>query len=326
MAKIIEALRKSDTLLIPLAEKEPLPRPYRPEPSSTVPEPAEEIPFIEVGGKNTPTEASASVLACSLKKSARVQVQDRPVRQSLAEPSPSETARYPITALKFIPIPGEPVPLRLPHERFSSDLVALHHPDFPVSAQYRTLAEALANQMPAGQPQVLLFAAAVPSIDTASVVLNLGITRAGQTGFRVVVVDVNLHKPGVASRLGIPETPGLQDVLAGRIALKGALQETGHNCLFALTAGKPADDCLNPLAGEALRSVLRHLRGRFDWVLIGGPCWDGRPDVVAVGAACDAVYLLLPEETGVTPGTQSLMDLISQQGSRLRGCIHLRAE
>jgi Mrp family chromosome partitioning ATPase len=323
MAKIIEALRKSDTLLIPLAEKEPLPRPYRPELGNTVPEPAEEIPFIEVGGKNTPTEASASVLASSPKKSSIAQVQVRTAQPSV--PPPNGSATHSFSGLTFTPIPPEPVPPRPPRERFAPELVALHHPEYPVSAQYRALADALTNQMPSGQPQVLMFAAAVPSIETASVVLNLGITRAGQTDFRVVVVDVNLRRPGLALSLGIAPAPGLQDVLSGRTALKRALQETGHNCLYALTAGKPSDDCPHPLVGDALRSVLRHLRNRFAWVLVSGPCWDGRPDVVAVGAACDAVYLLLPEERSATSETQSLMDLISEQGSKLRGCIHLRA-
>jgi Mrp family chromosome partitioning ATPase len=227
----------------------------------------------------------------------------------------------PITALRFTPLPAEPVPPLPPRERFASDLVAFHNPEHPVSTQYRALAEALTKQLPVGQPHVLLFAAIVPGIDTGSVVLNLGITRAVQTELRVAVVDANIHRPSIAARLGIPEAPGLQDVLSGKASLKRAMQETGHPNLFALTAGKPVDDGTSPLAGEAVRSILRHLRNRFEWILMSGPCWDGRPDVVALGAACDAVYLLLPEDRPDSP----LLDLISEQGIRLRGCIHLRA-
>jgi Mrp family chromosome partitioning ATPase len=204
-------------------------------------------------------------------------------------------------------------------------LVTLHEPEHPVSLQYRALAEALNAQQQAREPHTLLFAATIAWIDTASVVLNLAISLSRQPDTRVIAIDADLHRAAIAAELGIASTPGLTDVVSGKAALKRAVQETGHENLFALTTGKFTDNETKPLAGEAMRSVLRHLRNQFKWALVAAPCWDGRPDVVALGAICDAVYLLVPEKEADSSATKDLIALISQQGSKLRGCIHLRA-
>ncbi|HMC64768.1 MAG TPA: hypothetical protein VKI65_07500, partial [Gemmataceae bacterium] len=91
--------------------------------------------------------------------------------------------------------------------------------------------------------------------------------------------------------------------------------------LHVLAAGEPgpADDEL--LSGDRIRSVLRQLREGFDLVLVDAPWWDGRPQIVALGSACDAVYLILPEAKAESPELDSLAKEIPQHGSRLCGCI-----
>jgi Mrp family chromosome partitioning ATPase len=321
MARILDALRKGDAF--PRAEPASLPRPYRPDdvaPKNL--ESAEEIPFIEVGGKNSPMEASPSVLASAPKLAPA---------PTLPEPRPGHSAAVKslldrsVSGVRFTPVPAERAPVAPARERFAPELIAFHQPEHPLSRQYQVLAETLANQLSPAEPHVVLFAAGAPGLDTVEVVLNLAITQAGQPDSRIAVIDADFHESPVAGRLGLSPAPGLQDVLAGRKALKSALQETGHDRLLALTVGRALDDGAHPLASEAMKSILRHLRNRFDWVFISGTCWDGRPDLVALGAVCDAVYILLPEERAESLETQAIVDLISEQGSKLRGCIYLRA-
>ena len=59
MGKMLEALRQVDVQAAPL---KPLLRSYHPEPEAVQTESGEEIPFIEVGGRGTPLEASPLVL------------------------------------------------------------------------------------------------------------------------------------------------------------------------------------------------------------------------------------------------------------------------
>jgi Mrp family chromosome partitioning ATPase len=285
----------------------------------------EEIPFIEVGGGPHTMRASASVLASVEETATQKNPPNGEERRVLARQDASvpatSGAEIRLSGVTFYPLPSEVPALRPAPERFAPELVALHHPEHPVSDQYRSLVAHLEAQLPAGQSQVLLFTAPKPQTETTTVLLNIAITRARQGNARVVLVDARLRQPTIAGRLGLPPVPGLREVLAGTISLQRAVQETGQANLKALTAGKGGDGCTGILASEAMRAVLRHLRVRFDWVLVDAPCWDGRPEVVALGSACDAVYLVLPEAEVETAEIADLLEIISQQGSCLRGCV-----
>jgi Mrp family chromosome partitioning ATPase len=208
-----------------------------------------------------------------------------------------------------------------PGGQLAPELVAFHHPEHPISEQYRTLLAGLVAQLPSGRSQVLMATAARPDLISTDVLLNLAITLARQGKTRVAVLDANLRRPTVAHRLGLPASPGLHEVLAGTVSLQRAVQETEQPNLRAITAGEPPVHGQRHLAGDALRWILRHLHQRFHWVLVDAPWWDGRPEVVALGSACDAVYLLLPQAETQKPETAALLQMIAEQGSPLRGCI-----
>jgi Mrp family chromosome partitioning ATPase len=208
-------------------------------------------------------------------------------------------------------------------QRLASDVVAFHRPDEPEAAHYRQLAVALAAQLPSDEHQVLLMTAATVTTVTATLALNLGVVRARLRRAPLVLVDANIGQPLLADKLGLPPGPGLREVLAGRVSLQRAVQETGIEDLHVLTAGKTVEEGTGLLAGEAMRSILRHLRLRYDWVLLAAPHWDGRPDLVALGGACDATYLVVTADEAQKPEIQELAQIMPQQGIQLRGCIHV---
>jgi Mrp family chromosome partitioning ATPase len=258
------------------------------------------VPFIEVGGPR-----SRAVI-------------EKPVdRAPVVSRAPAESR---VMSVQFRPLCLEPTPGRGP-ARFARELVAYHQPDHPVSAQYRELARGLLAGLPAEHARVLLFTSAVAGAGTTNVLLNVAITLARQENLRVIVVDAHLRRPAVASRLGLADAPGLREVLAGRLPLESAVRASGLPGLSALTAGIDETTLPGRLAGEAMRSVLRHLRAACDVVLVDGPRWDGRPEVVALGCSCDAVYLCLPEAEQEAPETVDLLQIIPEQGAHLCGCI-----
>jgi Mrp family chromosome partitioning ATPase len=337
MGKILQALMQAEARRGRPPDVAPAPRPYQPEAEEPAAPPeaaefsedeeAEEIPFIEVGGPHKQIEASASVLAAPAAR----QVQPAPtplppappaapvqLRAVAAPPDPSAVA------VTFRPYPVAPFPPAPPAERFDPALVAYHQPNHSVSEQYRHLWRTLASPLPAGRAQVFLFTAASPFAGATTALLNLAVTAIRESKLRVVALDADVRRPALAQRLGLPPVPGLQEVLAGTISLQRAVQETGLTNLLALTAGEVGPSAGARLAGEAMRSVLRHLRGRFDLILVDAPPWDGRPEVVALGSFCDAVYLVVSEDRAQAPEVDSLLQVIPQQGGRLRGCILTR--
>ena len=323
MGKMLEALRHAD---VPAAPLKPLLRSYHPEPEAKAAvetESGEEIPFIEVGGPGTPLEASPLVLpgisGPALLRADRANPRRGPKMPAFAI-SAAATAEHCPRGVVFRPLAQEK-PIGLHSPQVAPELIALHQPDHPLSQQYRLLQSALLAQLPATRPQVLLFTAAAPEGDTTTVLLNVAIASAQQGKPRVAVIDANLNRPAVAQRLGLEPVPGLREVLAGSVPLLRALQVTRQVSLHVLAAGEPGTASDELLSSERIRTVLRQMREGFDLVLVDAPWWDGRPHIIALGSACDAVFLVLPEAKAETPETDSLTKEIPQHGSRLCGCI-----
>jgi Mrp family chromosome partitioning ATPase len=276
----------------------------------------EDVPFIEVGGKLLPLEASPDVLASrpGLAETLRlpsVQPQQRLPR--LVAPAALETEPTPMT-VQFRPLTAGLAPPRL---RFARELIAFHRPDDALAQQYRSLGTALLASLPAGRSRLLLFTAAAPGAGTTTTLLNLALTFARQGKSRVGVMDANRHQPAVAERLGLPEVPGLAEVVAGSVALAQVLQETGQPNLVALTAG--AAGLTVRLAGEAIRALLRQLRERLDLVLIDAPCWSSDPALTHLARLCEGVYLVSPKAEADFPETTELVQELTQEGIPLRG-------
>jgi Mrp family chromosome partitioning ATPase len=288
-----------------------------PDEDTVAPEAEEEMPFIEVGGPHEPGEKVLPVMPppMILKPTPAI----TPEISVISRPSAvKDTGGFMTVRFRAVPVEGVSTSSR---SRFAPELIAFHQPDHAISAQYRDLTTCLLAQTPQQQPRVLLFAGSCAGAGTTTVVLNTAITLARQNLRRVVVLDAHLKRSAVAARLGLQETPGLRDVLAGRMTLEESICSTSLPGLMVLTAGAPDAIPSIRLAGEAMRSLLRQVRDQHDLVLVDAACWDGRPEVVALGCACDAVYLCVPEKHQESTEARELMQIVTEQGATLRGCI-----
>jgi Mrp family chromosome partitioning ATPase len=168
---------------------------------------------------------------------------------------------------------------------------------------------------------VLLLVSPVTEIGTTTVALNLAITRASETGRRTIIVDGNLRRPAIADRLGLAQKPGLRDVIGRTASLGRAVQATGHPELWMLAAGDAIARGDPWPSADAMRTVFQQLCKQFDCVLVDGPSWDAGPEMVALAAAADAVYLVVKPPMVETPLVEDIARLIPPLGSHLGGYI-----
>jgi Mrp family chromosome partitioning ATPase len=287
---------------------------------------AEDAPFVEIGGP------SGTVFSPPLPKA-----------DAKARPEPPRSfprIAAPVAAPAPAPAPAEATYLsvrfhdaapRQPTRTLTgpdAGLVALHYPDHPISAEYRTLRDEIGKQLPGGTARAVTFTAASPEAGTTTVLLNLGVTLA-RAGQRVLVADANVTRPGVGAKLALREAPGLAEVLGGQLPLTWALQPTAVPSLQALTAGAPPEASgaagLADALGRDLPKLLGQLRQWFDWVLVDGGVWGVVPERDAACPAADAVYLVTREADADRPEFTGLRTWVKQLGGALRGYVTTRA-
>jgi Mrp family chromosome partitioning ATPase len=275
-----------------------------------------DVPYIEVGG---PREPSLRLVPAAENLEDRGQrTEDRgqgPATLPLSTvvcPPTSTTEPLTLFTIRFQPVHAARLGGRSP----VAELIAFHQPDHPISVQYRSLAAEIARQLPGALPRVLLFAGATSNIGTSTVLLNLAMTLARQDA-KVTVADAHLARPALAARLGLPDGPGLREVLAGQMPPAWCLQETAHPNLLVLPAGTAGQ----PREGADLTPILEMLRDRSDCVLLDVGPWGDGTLAPNLAAGSDAIYLVLSHESAGTPATGALQDEILEQTGRLRGCV-----
>lgn len=316
MARILDALRKPESrALVQPDERDAQDSPPLQLLDAADIELEEAMPFIEVGGRNRPLEASPNVLKAA---PARV-VPPNPKAAPAVAAQACETRPSAVVAFRPLTLRSQAVkPLR---ERLAADLVAFHQPDNPPATAYRTLLAGMLETAPSGRNGLWLYSGNAPATPTAAVILNLAITAVLRESLRVAVVDANAQRRDIASHLGLASVPGLAEVVAGDCSLEHALQETGIAYFHVLPAGQPHAKSPARRGGEGITAVLRQLRQRFDLVFVAGPCWDGRPEIVALSALCDALYLVVPQAESESESVSELLRIIPEYGGPLRGCV-----
>jgi Mrp family chromosome partitioning ATPase len=281
----------------------------------------DDSPFVEIGGPSGPIFSHTPPV---------------PPRPAAVEPRP-EPKREPERAFpRLVPSPAAPSYLsvrfhdiltRAPGKPGSDgpdpSLVALYLPDHPVSAEYRTLRDEIARQIAEATSRVLFFTAPAPEAGATTVLLNLAVTLAREGKTRVLVVDGNVHRPGIASRLGIKSSPGLCEILAHQVPLTWALQPTAIPGLQALAAGEPTEATTTAICRDFPR-LLSQLRQWFDWVLVDAGAWGGMAERDAACPAADAVYLVAREADSASTEFTAVRGWVKELGGLLRGYITTR--
>lgn len=320
----------------------------RPEPAATGPRPIiasvpelrdddeggfadgiDESPFVEIGGPNGPVFFPGSVALKAAPKPATpepksaaetiVDVAPKPAPVPLSREFPrlANTPRY--LSVTFHDLSGTPRSQQV-IEGPDLGLVALHLPDHPISGEYRTLRDEIRAQLPEPGPRVLLFTAPATEAGTTSVALNLAITLAREEAPRVLVIDANTGKPGIARLLAVKPTPGLAEVLAKQVPLAWAAQASVVPNLQVLAAGAATSQTPAAIA-EDFPKLIEQLRQWYDWVLIDGGVWGALPERDSICPLADAVYLVTREADVNKSEFAGLRGWVRELGGLLRGFV-----
>ena len=118
---------------------------------------------------------------------------------------------------------------------------------------------------------------------------------------------------------GIPDQPGLVDVLGGSASLEDALVLLPDVHLAVLPAGLAPAQPAELLGSAAMRRTLEALRSRFDRVIVDVPPVLPLADVGVLAPQCDGVLLVV--RAGVTPKPLIERALNTFDAERLLGVV-----
>ena len=133
----------------------------------------------------------------------------------------------------------------------------------------------------------LVIAGGLPGSGATSVLANLARSCAALDE-RILVIDANLRRPHCHEAFGLPEGPGLGEVLAGQATLEAAVQKSDLPNLHILCAGAKASRVYERLNSDAMTRLLDAARSSYDLILVDAPPMTVSGDALVLANRCDA--------------------------------------
>lgn len=129
--------------------------------------------------------------------------------------------------------------------------------------------------------------------------INLAGALALKNELRVLLVDADLRRRGVALMLGIEQKPGLAEILAGECGPEEGIVAAGNlPGLFILPAGAPTSSPAELLDSAALAHLAADLREQFSYVVFDTTPVGVVADYSLVEKVCDHTMLVVrPDHT-----------------------------
>jgi capsular exopolysaccharide synthesis family protein len=191
----------------------------------------------------------------------------------------------------------------------NSPLLPFGQSQWRPSEQYRILRTKIVQH--AKQPRLIVFSSPASGDGKTVSAINTAAALSLKSDAQVLLVDADFRKSALHAQLGLPESPGLAEVLKGGCPMEAALVRTQElPNLFVMTAGTPPDNPVELLDSEAWKVLSSRFRALFRYVVLDSPPVGAVADYELIQAVCDGVILVVrPDHTNRQLWQKSLVSM-----------------
>jgi capsular exopolysaccharide synthesis family protein len=151
------------------------------------------------------------------------------------------------------------------------NIMVVAEPDSQYAEAIRVLRTAILLSKPGATPKTILITSSTPAEGKSTTSANLAATYA-RTGTRTLLVEIDLRKPVLAKRIGLPASPeGLSRMLTGQLSKDWAAEIQGVPTLFCIPAGQRPPDPHELISSEAMKTLIHYWQTKYDVVILDGP-------------------------------------------------------
>lgn len=166
--------------------------------------------------------------------------------------------------------------------------------NFAATEAYKLLRTNLMFSFPdEGQCHVIGITSSIQAEGKSSTVCNVAYALA-ESGCRVLLLEADLRKPTIASKLGLARAPGLTNMLVTR----GDYEETIQHSHLApkldvMTSGDIPPNPSELLGSNRMAMLVEELKADYDYIVIDLPPVTAVSDAVAVSKHLDGVVMVV---------------------------------
>lgn len=184
----------------------------------------------------------------------------------------------------------------------------------------RNVRASLLDDTSEGGPRTVCVTSAVAGEGKSVVAVALARVMA-MSGDRVLLIDCDLRRTGLAHLRPDQARPGLMDVLDGAADASAALNNDVVDGLTFLGQDSPVFTPRDIFSGPAAREMLRRVRDEYDFVILDAPPVLAVTDAWTISSLCDATLMVVRQARTPPRAVRSAIDRLQRRGARLHGVV-----
>lgn len=179
------------------------------------------------------------------------------------------------------------------------DLIAKWSPLSVVAEQFRVAAARLVLLQSTAGGRVTVITSAIKGEGKSVVAVNLAYVLARNLGKPTLLIDGDLKCPTVHQCMGVPQFPGLRDVLEGKRSVDSCLNRVGELPLWVLPSGVTSGRILELSNIYQIAALLTELKKQYEYIVVDAPPILPLADMHMLAGMADTLVLVV--RAGLTP-------------------------
>lgn len=186
---------------------------------------------------------------------------------------------------------------------------------FKYASSYQKACMKIENVFDINKYKILAVVSVSQNEGKTTVCSNIAISLA-KSGKKVLLIDGDLKKPAVRKVFEKKATNTFEDYLNGA----EAEYDDTHKIYFMLN-DKAYDNSAELLGSNKFKEMLQKYSETMDYILIDTPPFTSVSDGEIIAGQADATLLVVRQDLSCTRDINDVIDILSESGSELLGCI-----
>lgn len=203
----------------------------------------------------------------------------------------------------------------------SKPIWIMKHPDSAAAEAFRALRTSILLSRSGHGPKVILVTSCVAGEGKTTVTTNLAVAFA-QHDKRVLIIEADMRRPNLKSKMDFPWEVGLSNLLAGACSSDQAIHRGIYvPTLDVLPAGPRPPMPSEILGSRAFVELIEQVRSRYDVVFIDSPPALLVTDAVSMSTKADAVLWVAQAGAATRPQLGRATQVMERNGMPVIGFV-----
>jgi len=159
-----------------------------------------------------------------------------------------------------------------------------------------------------------------PGEGKTTTISNLAISFA-QDERSVLLIDADMRKPKLHTLFGLENSPGLNDVLFGKVSVDEAIHKNVLPNLDIITGGIIPRHQSEVLGSKRMKEFLAQVKKRYEMVLFDSPPLLAVTDAAILATQTDGLVLVAASMEAQVEGLRRVSKYLSDIGVRMLGVV-----